>query len=134
MTEINTNSGVILESLNNKLDRDLQNLDYDVDFVIRWKAPTTNDPTWYRIYKSGWCEQGGIVGEEITSGYPTITVSLLKEFINTNFNVQITGRYTQSTSEGTAYCNNRTTNTITIVSVGYGCDWEAKGLIDINNI
>ena len=33
----------------------LKNLDY----VVEWKSSTTDDPSWYRVYKSGWVEQGG---------------------------------------------------------------------------
>lgn len=30
------------------------------DYVIEWQMPTAdNNYTWYRKYKSGWCEQGG---------------------------------------------------------------------------
>jgi hypothetical protein len=32
------------------------------DYVIEWRTPTSaNNYTWYRKYKSGWVEQGGIV-------------------------------------------------------------------------
>lgn len=31
-----------------------------IDYVIESKVPTDTDPSWYRIYKSGWVEQGGV--------------------------------------------------------------------------
>lgn len=32
------------------------------DYVVEWQMPTTeNNHTWYRKYKSGWVEQGGII-------------------------------------------------------------------------
>ena len=52
------------------------------DYVIEWQMPTAeNNYTWYRKYKSGWVEQGGIwtgemvcdVGQEII---PTVTLPI----------------------------------------------------------
>lgn len=54
----------------------------NVDYVIAFQAPTAaNNNTWYRKYKSGWVEQGGIwtgnqvcaEGQEIN---PTITLPI----------------------------------------------------------
>ena len=28
------------------------------DYVVEWKQPSESDPSWYRVYKSGWKEQG----------------------------------------------------------------------------
>lgn len=55
--------GQISEALNNKADRDLHNVDTTTkaDAVIDYQVPTeANGYTWYRKYKSGWVEQGGI--------------------------------------------------------------------------
>ena len=49
------------------------------DYVVESKTPTAEDPTWYRVYKSGWVEQGGITAANISS------VQLLKEFADTNY-------------------------------------------------
>ena len=54
--------GRISESLNEKSDRDLRNVDTTAkaDAVIDYQEPTAeNGYTWYRKYKSGWVEQGG---------------------------------------------------------------------------
>lgn len=33
-----------------------------IDYVIAWQTPTAdNNYTWYRKYKSGWVEQGGLI-------------------------------------------------------------------------
>jgi len=54
-----TSLGDILEALNNKVDRDLNNLGV-VDYVIDYQEGTAaNNYTWYRKYSSGWIEQGG---------------------------------------------------------------------------
>ena len=88
-----------------------------------------DEGNWYRVYPDGWCEQGGRIGMSTTSGYPKYTINLLKPFIDTNYSVQITGRWTGSSGEGSDYCYARTTTSISIVSVGYGSDWEARGYI-----
>lgn len=65
--DINVNA--FAETLNDKLDRDLKNSAFNMDLVIAYKAPTAQDPTWYRQYKSGWVEQGG----KSTSDGQTVT-------------------------------------------------------------
>ena len=58
MTDINI--GKISEALNNKSDRDFLNIASNADAVVAYQEPTAeNNYTWYRIYKSGWVEQGG---------------------------------------------------------------------------
>ena len=55
--------GQISEALNNKTDRNMRNVDTDAkaDSVVDYQEPTAeNGYTWYRKYKSGWVEQGGI--------------------------------------------------------------------------
>ena len=56
---------------------DLENIDYVVDR----KVPTADDPTWYRKYKSGWLEQGGVAPAT------TENITFLKPFANTNYTV-----------------------------------------------
>lgn len=124
MTEINTSSGVILESLNNKLDRDLQNLDSNVDFVIRSKFPTTDDPTWYRIYKSGWCEQGG----KVINGTNTFNIP----FTDTNYTIVSINGYSYNNIDNNI-SNKTTTGFIASLETGF-MDYISCGLIDINNI
>lgn len=43
-----------------------------------------NGTSWYRIYSDGWCEQGGVAYCTVAT---TTTVSLLKNYINTNYSV-----------------------------------------------
>lgn len=90
MSDINV--GQFSEALNDKADRDLQNVTTDVDYVVESKFPTDSDPTWYRVYKSGWCEQGGYISKSAqTEG--TETVNLLKSFANTNYNIDVIQKY-----------------------------------------
>ena len=44
-----------------------------------------NGTSWYRVYSDGWCEQGGEVNVPYTN--TTVTVSLLKSYTNTNYNI-----------------------------------------------
>lgn len=87
-----------------------------------------NGTEWYRVYSDGWIEQGGSVGANTTSGYPTYTITLLKPMLNTEFNVQLTGKYTSKTGDGTDYCYARTTTSISVISIGYGSDWVVRGM------
>lgn len=81
------NFGAISEALNDKTDRDMQNVDTvsGADGVIEFQRPTAeNNYTWYRLYKSGWCEQGGYASS--ISADSSLTVNLLKSYTNTNYN------------------------------------------------
>lgn len=75
----------IADVLNNKMDLDMGNLPAGIDYVVQSKFPTDSDPTWYRLYRSGWVEQGGVY--------------ILPN--NTATNVQITFPITMG---GTNYC------------------------------
>lgn len=60
MPDINVNE--LAEAINDKMDRDSQNVDTTsgADSVIAFQVPTAeNNYTWYRLYASGWVEQGG---------------------------------------------------------------------------
>lgn len=72
--------GQISEALNDKADRDLHNVDTatKADAVIDYQEPTAdNGYTWYRKYKSGWVEQGGINN--------TATLIYVKPMADTNY-------------------------------------------------
>jgi len=72
MTDINV--GAITEALNNKVDLPTPSTPQDaVDYVVEKQDPTSaNGYTWYRKYKSGWVEQGGLTQTEANSA--TITM------------------------------------------------------------
>ena len=51
---------------------------------------TPTDNRWYRIYKSGWCEQGGkwsLSGNYTTGNQPATTLQFLVKMADTNYNV-----------------------------------------------
>ena len=73
------NTGMILEALNDKVDRDCRNVDTTsgADSVIEWQAPTAeNNYTWYRLYKSGWVEQGGVASVTDYGGSVTLPIEM----------------------------------------------------------
>ena len=86
LEEVNTSIGQLLEAINNKADLDASNISgssfesfienkfneilASIDYVIESKLPTDDDPSWYRLYKSGWIEQGGKI---TTTSVATVT-------------------------------------------------------------
>lgn len=56
----------------NKANSDLSNIPSNIDYVVESQAPTAqNNYTWYRKYKSGWVEQGGMLSYSHTAGTTT---------------------------------------------------------------
>lgn len=69
----------VYEDLNIKANTSLSNVASNIDYVVERYNDGTN---WYRVYKSGWIEQGGILRnrtEEVK------TFNLLKPFADTNY-------------------------------------------------
>ena len=59
----------------------LGNIVEQADYVIEtWRDGTE----WYRLYKSGWCEQGG---RQSVANDGTLVVTLHKPYIDTNYYV-----------------------------------------------
>ena len=69
-------AGITSETLSNKADIDLGNIPSNYDYVVAEQEPTSdNNSTWYREYKSGWVEQGGMWStSEQTSATKSITL------------------------------------------------------------
>lgn len=95
---------------------------------------------WYRIYSDGWCEQGGFVNNTTA----VKTIQLLKAYIDTNYSVLATSRY--SASDATLYQPHvEILNTTSFKCASYGerggdinnngaaVFWEASGYIDISD-
>lgn len=68
------------QGLSGKADTNLGNVASNLDYVVESYNDGTN---WYRVYKSGWIDQGGYSA-------PGILITLLKPFSNANYNVQAT--------------------------------------------
>lgn len=131
--EVNYSVGQLLEAINNKADLDGSNLDNtsfetfinslvdaklgNIDYVIESKVATDEDPTWYRVYKSGWVEQGGQTDSITASSNAnkSITITFNKPFIDTNYLVQMTYKNGGSGYAGSqCHANNLTTTSCTL--------------------
>lgn len=84
--------GQITDELNGKVDLPTNKTQADVDFVVE---SYQNGTSWYRVYKSGWCEQGGVSSNV---GYEDIT--LLKTYRDTNGTVIVTPATTVMPTSG----------------------------------
>ena len=126
MSAVNIDEGTILEALNDKLDRDANNLDTSTtnfDVVVDYQVPTAeNNYTWYRKYASGWVEQGG----EVTTSTPA-TVSLIVQMANDYYSV--TANFANGT-DGAVWFKTRTTVSFQIQ--GHEANglatWQVKGM------
>lgn len=136
--------GQFSEALNDKMDRDgnnrsssaFENIAHNsgVDFVVEYKMPTVEGPTWYRLYASGWVEQGGCNSSGATR--PVIQ-NLPIRMLNTNYtithadcqdstysNMYITWFYNKTAESFTYYFNGGGSVTI----ANYVLNWEVKGM------
>lgn len=123
MSEINV--GQLSEALNDKSDRDLRNVDTTAkaDAVIDFQLPTAdNGYTWYRKYKSGWVEMGGIEG----SGSGTKTVTFPVTMQDANYTVT-TSTQSSNAAHG-ATVQNPTTTTVQLVKSNTTCFWQVSGM------
>ena len=81
-----------------------------------------NGTSWYRVWSDGWCEQGGYTGVG--------TVTFLKPFINTNYNITL-GLAANSGDAYSCLWNNKTKTSFYFhVGSGRHGDWKASGYIN----
>lgn len=74
-----------------KADTDLSNVSAGIDFVVESQLPTSaNNYTWYRKYKSGWVEQGGIVLDSEAGSYNVVLPVTMSD---TNYTIMLSGKY-----------------------------------------
>ena len=75
-------------ALAGKANTDLSNIPMGYDYVIESKFPTTDDTSWYRLYKSGWLEQGNVSPAKTgdSSGFTlNTTITFPKPFADNNY-------------------------------------------------
>lgn len=82
-----TDSGVSDLHDDKKADRDLNNTPANIDYVVKTGSSAAG---WYRLYKSGWIEQGGVSAESI--------ITLPKEMADTSYMVCATQNRTAGPS------------------------------------
>ena len=98
------------------------------DYVV--ESQVLIDGSWYRKYKSGWLEQGGISGS--IAGSARATITLLKPYGNTLYSVMVQpiGAYTASGEANNTIPTRTTTNFVIACGqiVAQAFSWEAKGM------
>lgn len=131
---IEQTAGINAEMFNGKADVDLGNIPATYDYVVESQLPTAdNGYTWYRKYKSGWVEQGGIVFPA-TSTATRVSITLPITMGGNVYSVQVTGGdntadtaiycyYTNRTTTGFQILYNHTTSSYTI-----GDSWQVSGM------
>jgi hypothetical protein len=99
------------------------NLPINIPQIIKTYSSGTK---WYRVWSDGWCEQGGETNK-------AANISLLKNYINTNYIITTGLNGTGSSGEIPAF--NKTTSGFTI-SHSYVTSnnfmWQASGYTSIN--
>lgn len=74
----------------NKADKDLGNAAANLDFVTESYGPDENG-SWYRIYKSGWIEQGGrYQSTDVSNIAGFATINLFKPYNDKNYTINLT--------------------------------------------
>jgi len=128
-TAIENTAGINTEDFNDKADTDFGNTNM-IDYVVAKQDPSAgNNYTWYRKYKSGWVEQGGLGGT-------TLTVTLPVPMSDTNY-IITTGNNYYSASGGTpvAVYYDKTTTGFKLqgrwngsATSGIGACWHVSGI------
>lgn len=136
---IEQTAGITAETLNDKADIDLGNLPANFDYIVESQVPTAdNGYTWFRKYKSGWVEQGGITtfAKHNTNTSTENTVSLPVEMADTQYYVAAPTFITDAdNSQGLR--NFRNTRGVTTLKIGmyttttlsqsYDVQWRVSG-------
>lgn len=109
-------------------------IDYsEADFVVSYKRPTSADPSWYRLYKSGWVEQGG----KQSASSNTINYPIKMADDTYTLIISATSSGTGETRHSMPITSGRTTSSVTVyigqynsagaTSSAYIHNWEVKG-------
>lgn len=76
--EVQIDINKVYEDMNLKADKNLSNISSNIDYVVETYQ---NGTDWYRVYKSGWVEQGG----RASTSNSKQTITLLKPFSDENY-------------------------------------------------
>lgn len=101
------------------------------DYVVESQLPTAqNNYTWYRKYKSGWVEQGGIIAETSTVAQKSIVFPV--EMADANYNLQVTLVTDTNSNSPTYYSVGARTKSATgftcYAAANFTKDWKVCGV------
>lgn len=132
-THLTNEQKTLLTEFKENKDNYIKVENQDIDYVIETGVSNNN---WYRIYKSGWVEQGGVTATG-SSGTTERTVTLPVELKTANYFVQLTqtGYYNSTYA---MQVKNLTVTNFKVYTHNGGVQstaamWEAKGLRNITN-
>ena len=109
-----TEIGEITEALNNKVDKGFD--------IIEFQEPTAaNNYTWYKKYRNGWVEQGGIYTFSSSSPH---TITLPQQMSSVNYDINISAGY-PGAGDNTVTIHIRT-DMITTTSFAIQKHWESN--------
>lgn len=118
--------------------KSLSNIPANYDYVVESQLPTAdNNYTWYRKYKSGWIEQGGVNSWTAVNS-KTVTITLPVEMADTNYTALAIPKSTRSSTANWTFqvCFSPKTSTTVLFSayssntadLSTGMSWEVKGM------
>lgn len=102
-------------------------------YIVEMKLPTTDDPTWYKVYSNGWCEQGGTEVFGSTESR-VANITLPKPLNSTNYQIFLMGlgsqgalgiRVSAQTETGFTYAQSTADNNYR----GTKIYWRAEGVL-----
>lgn len=113
--------------MDTKASVSLNNVNANIDYIVESQLPTAdNNYTWYRKYKSGWVEQGGV---EVQSG---VMITLPVSMADTKYTVLISPTWGTANSSGTrgtsTYFKTTTSFWEQVDNNSGNVDWEVKGM------
>lgn len=123
---IEQTAGITAETLNGKADTDLGNIPANYDYVVESQLPTSaNGYTWYRKYKSGWVEQGGVgIAADAAHAFQATFPIVMAD---TNYTILAISKTpsstTASTPHGCHYLSKTTTRCNIISLAGNSGNW-----------
>lgn len=125
-------AGLNAELFNGKADVSRVALLEERDYVVETQAPTSeNGNTWYRVYKSGWVEQGGQVeGSSVTATLPI-------PMADTLYNITVAAYDTHSPDDekyNTIQWRNKTTTSVKFQSAYNGDAYNSRILWSVRGI
>lgn len=124
--EVGVDINKVYEDMNLKANTTLSNVSSNIDYVVE---SYVNGNNWYRIYRSGWCEQGGYINANYSG-----TINFLKAYKKVVIvSVSVITKRAAPSNDKEMFPNTVENTNFTISNMGGGNGtggyWEAKGLI-----